>query len=265
MKIGMIGYSGLVGGVVYKQVKEQFPKAELHLFNTTNINEVAHTNYDKLFISAIQAVKWWANNNEAKDLGLIQQLLKQLSQVKATQVYFISTVDVYDPPSKGDETTSLSQNIHPYGKNRLIAESEIIKPFPGSYIFRLHGLISKYLKKNYLYDLKHNNQIANINLNSSLQWYPLKRLLKDILKAEENSINLINLSCEPIPTQRLFQLCGHYTSKDYEEWDHSKESISYDISSVHANYFGDSTKYIVQIPEIEAAIAEYFLGGDDEF
>ncbi|MCP4053622.1 MAG: hypothetical protein GY739_11240 [Mesoflavibacter sp.] len=83
---GLIGYTGFVGDNILKGLKDSSK-----LFNSKNIQEITEQKFDVLYITAIQAKKWWANQNTEEDKALIDELFEHLSTVKANKVVFIGT------------------------------------------------------------------------------------------------------------------------------------------------------------------------------
>jgi hypothetical protein len=76
----IIGYSGFVG-----QNLVNFLTSEVKRFNSSNIEKIKNESFDVLYITAIQAKKWWANQNPVEDKGLIDELFSHLSTVKANK------------------------------------------------------------------------------------------------------------------------------------------------------------------------------------
>lgn len=260
MNNAIIGYTGLVGSNLLSQLQAS-KKEQLDLYNSSNINESANKEYDLVYVSAIQAQKWWANQNPEQDKALIESLLLMLAKIRCRKLILISTVDVYDPPTTGDENTSINDDIHAYGKNRRFAEIEITKLFPNSTIIRLPGLIAPNLKKNILFDLKNKNQIHSINANSVLQWYPLSRLSHDIDIVLKENLSLINLSVEPISTIDIVKYARDISVK---QLNHNLPQVSYNIRSIHSNLFGGNNGYCVSKLESLNGIVAYLESNKDE-
>ena len=66
-------------------------------------------------------------------------------------------------------------------------------------------MIGLSIKKNILYDLKHNQYVQNINLSSELQWYPLSCLEQHINMVVNNGIRDITLVSEPISNKTIVE------------------------------------------------------------
>lgn len=249
----LIGFSGFVGSVLLESIS-----TNIDLYNSTNISNIHKKHYDCLYISAIQAKKWWANQNEKEDKNLIDNLFAHLKTVKANKVVFISTVDVYQPPLNADEDTSSNKDIHAYGANRLYAEEKIKSLFDDVHIIRLQGLVANNLSKNIIFDLKNKNILETINPDSALQWYPLSRLYKDIEKVIEHNIPLINLSVEPVKTQNIIDIAPLTADEKQSVSTKPANAAFYDVKSKYAELFGGSDGYIVSAEESLAEIKKYF-------
>ena len=253
MNIGLIGHTGFVG----TNIKNEF-KAGIECYNSKNISEIEEEEFSTLYISAIQAKKWWANQNAEEDKALIDELFEHLNTVKANKVIFISTVDVYQPPLNADEDTSSNKDIHAYGANRLYAEEKIKSLFDDVHIIRLQGLVANNLTKNIVFDLKNKNILETINPESALQWYPLSRLYSDIEKVIEHNIPLINLSVEPVKTQDIINIAPLTADEKAIVSTNPMNPAFYDVKSKYAELFDGKNGYIVSAEESLAEIQKYF-------
>lgn len=252
-KIGLIGYTGLVGS----NLKAGFNES-VALYNSKNITTIQDVEFSTLYISAIQAKKWWANQNPEEDKLLIDELLAQIDTVKAERVVFVSTVDVYQPPQNADEDTPSNKDIHAYGANRLYAEDKIKSLFKNVHIIRLQGLIANNLTKNLLFDLKNKNILETINPLSTLQWYPLSRLNKDIETVIKNEVPLINLSVEPIKTKDIIDITPFSDTEKVIISTKPTNPVFYDVRSKYYKLFQGKNGYIVDAKESLSEIQKYF-------
>jgi nucleoside-diphosphate-sugar epimerase len=253
MNIGLIGHTGFVG----TNIKNEF-KASIECYNSKNISEIKEEDFSTLYISAIQAKKWWANQNAEEDKALIDELFEHLNTVKANKVIFISTVDVYQPPLNADEDTPSNKDIHAYGVNRLYAEEKVKSLFDDVHIIRLQGLVANNLTKNIVFDLKNKNILETINPDSALQWYPLSRLYSDIEKVIERNIPLINLSVEPVKTQDIINIAPLTADEKAIVSTKPMNPAFYDVKSKYAELFDGKNGYIVSAEESLAEIQKYF-------
>jgi hypothetical protein len=125
-----------------------------------------------------------ANSNPEQDLENIKTLAQYLTSAVANKVVLISTVD------------TVVKNI-PYATNRKFLEEQV-QTLPNYNIIRLCSLIGPSIKKNILYDLKHNQYLEQINLQDQCQWYPLDQLSLDIEKIISKNQSMVNLVSEPV-------------------------------------------------------------------
>ncbi|MDB6374972.1 NAD(P)-dependent oxidoreductase [Photorhabdus bodei] len=235
MKNALIGYTGFVGGNLLQQYKFDY------LYNSKNINDAKGKHYNKLFISGVPAVKWWANQHPIDDWKNINSLIEILKTVTAEEVILISTVDVYPNPIDFDEDGKLSRDVgQPYGLHRLKFEDFINNNFKNVYTLRLPGLFGQGLKKNIIYDFLNNNQIEKIDTRSSFQFYCLNCLKSDISRMIENDIRLLNAAVEPVPTFDIAKMALGYT---YENITNTLPP-RYDIKSKYSSLWGGQNGYL---------------------
>lgn len=183
----LIGHTGFVGSNLTEQTNFNF------LYNSSNINEINGREFDLLIIAAPSAIKWKANQEPEKDLGMINNLINSLKKAKAKQVVQISTIDIYKTPSDIDENTTIeTEGLHPYGKNRFYLEEFIRQQFKNHLIIRLPALFGEGLKKNFIYDFL--NPIPQIlSKNKFNDLYKRDKKILNYYK-EDSSGNYINSS-----------------------------------------------------------------------
>ncbi|GIW64585.1 MAG: hypothetical protein KatS3mg092_0518 [Patescibacteria group bacterium] len=78
MKKALIGYTGFVGGNIYKKLKFD------DLYNSKNIEQIEGKEYNLVISAGVSAVKWLANQNESEDWKKINILLQHLLKAKNT-------------------------------------------------------------------------------------------------------------------------------------------------------------------------------------
>jgi hypothetical protein len=178
--IAIVGSNGLIGSYLKEVI------AYTHEFNSNNIKSISNYVFDTVYIAAPNGNRLTANANQDKDFESVQTLVENLRRTSIDRVVLIGTVD------------SVLRNNFPYGRNRLWLEEQILHYFDKSHVLRLSALIHKNIKKNILYDLKHNVYLDKINSNGILQWYDLNNLEKDIRQSIDNQTQIINLVSEPI-------------------------------------------------------------------
>lgn len=230
----IVGNTGLIGQTMIQNVKFDL------LYNSKNIDQliIDANDGDDLFLSCLPATKWLVNKNIQQDINNINYIINILSKKKYNKIILISTIDVYnESPLLSDETYTPKITKLNYGNNRFLFELMVsdILTYNDLKIFRLPALFSKNIKKNVLYDLIHNNNIEQINGNSTFQWYNLENLYTDIqyysnIYPEEK---IINLFTEPIHTSEIVDLFPNIKNK-----------INFNNTPITYNYTTKFGKYI---------------------
>lgn len=235
MKTALIGYTGFVGSNILRQFKFN------DLYNSKNISEIENKKYDLIISAGISAIKWLANQKPEEDLYNIKKLLNYLTKVKANYFILISTVDVYPFPKNVDEDTPIEiDKAEPYGKNRFYAEEFIKKNFSNHSIVRLPGLFGEGLKKNFIFDIIHNQYDSFVNSESVFQFYNLNNIGKDLKIVLENKIPLVNFATEPISVQELsLFVLGKQINGNKEI-----KPVFYDMRTKYAKFFGKEGNYL---------------------
>lgn len=197
----LLGYTGFTGGTLLRQTEFQY------LFNSKNINELNGIDCDLTVCSAAPAQKWIANAQPDKDRENLDLLKANLRNLKTRRFVLISTVDVYkETQNVNEDTTILTDNLHAYGLHRYQLEEFVKNLFDNHLIIRLPGLIGPGLKKNAIYDLKHNNEIHKVDSRGTFQFYPTVNLWRDI-NAFKNLRGVINLNAEPLSISEIVEEC----------------------------------------------------------
>ena len=255
----IVGYSGFVGSNLLQFYNFDF------FYNSKNFIEAKNKTFDTLFFCGIPAVKWKANNNPEQDYKIIENIKSILKTVTINKIILISTIDVYEKVDKefNEEYLINFNENHTYGKNRFLFEEYIKNNFDDYHIIRLPGLFGKGLKKNVLYDLINNNNIAQIPYNSEFQWYYLEWLKKDIEIVLNNDIKICNFFTEPIHTKHVIKCFKKIYGQDYEfQIEHlglNVKKINYNSCSKYSKLFGHNDKYIRNNDEVLKAISEYLM------
>lgn len=258
MSKAIVGYSGLVGSNLLSFYNFDY------FFNSKNFNQAKNKSFDLLFFSAIPAVKWYANKNPEEDYNTIEDIKTILKTITVKKIILISTIDVYEDVTLEHNEDYIIQyhKNHTYGKNRFLFEEFIKSTFENYNIIRLPALFGKGLKKNIIYDLINNNNINDIPINSSFQWYYLDWLKKDIDIILENDIKICNLFTEPIHTKEIIKLFYEIFDKDYQfqiEYLGNNISKKYNVCTKYYDYFKCSKKYIMNGNKVIEGIKEYLL------
>ncbi len=201
MKV-LVGDTGLIGSVL--QQSANFDAT----FNSSNIHELPEIanmpgQVDELYLACLPATKWLVNQDPAKDFNNILSIVDVLTQVWATKVILISTIDIYQSDDcGGNESCWTHFGPLSYGSNRLLFETLVQDTLAfNTCIVRLPAVFHPLIKKNILFDLLNDHNVDQINGNSAYQWYPLKRLWRDIQEVKGNEV--INLFPPPIETLEI--------------------------------------------------------------
>lgn len=143
----LVGYTGFVGSNLYEVGSFEA------VYNSKNIQEAFGTSPDLLVYAGLRAEKYLANNEPAKDMGLITEAEENIRKINPKKLVLISTIDVFKTPSGVDERTSIdTDGLHAYGYNRYQLELWVRENYPDALIIRLPGLFGKNIKKNFIYD-----------------------------------------------------------------------------------------------------------------
>lgn len=254
----IVGFTGFVGSNLL-----QFYKFN-HFYNSKNFNDAKYKTFDTLFFCGVPAVKWKANKNPEEDKSVIEELQNILSTITVSKIILISTIDVYENTNdrlNEDFIIDPSKN-HTYGKNRFLFEEYIKTRYTDYHIIRLPALFGKGLKKNLIYDLVNNNNVNDIPLNSSFQWYCLDWLKNDIDIVLQNNIKICNLFTEPMDTMSIVQMVKRIYKTDYgfqiEYLGNNNTKIKYDTCTKYYSLFNNNAKhYVRNTDEIMKALEIY--------
>jgi hypothetical protein len=253
MKV-IVGNTGLVGKTMC-----QFEKFDLE-FNSKNIDTFIDLvpNDSELFLTCLPATKWLVNKNLVQDINNIHNIINTISKKTYSKVTLISTIDVYnDSPLRVNESYSPNISKLSYGNNRYFFEllvREFVKT-DNLKIFRLPALFNKNIKKNILFDLIHNNNVEQINANSSYQWMNLDRLPEYIEYFNNKYPNdiIFNLFPAPIDTKEIISLFPI----SLENVKFSDQKVVYDYTTMYSfsGYFRLGNK--TELEEIKQLINEF--------
>jgi nucleoside-diphosphate-sugar epimerase len=210
MKI-LVGDTGLIGTTLKEKITFE------STFNSKNIQELQEIKDDNvtIYLSCLPATKWLVNKDIKSDIKNINSIIEIISKLRYKKIILISTIDVYcDSPQLSDEDTIIHVKNLSYGTNRYYFELLVknLCVYEDLKIFRLPALYNKHIKKNILYDLINNNNVNQINANSSFQWYNLNNLDNDIrlYSALHPKRNVFNLFTEPLDSIEIVKLFPHH-------------------------------------------------------
>jgi hypothetical protein len=245
---GLIGHTGFVGSTLKKQ--HHFNS----FFRSTDIDMIANREFDLLVCAGAPAKKWLANEKPAEDRESIEKLINALSNVRCNKLALISTVDVFSNPSGVDELSNVeTAGLHPYGLHRRELEVFVEQHFRSSLVLRLPGLVGPGLRKNIVYDIRNNNDVAKIDSRSIFQFYPMVNLWADLQKALRLGISLLHLTAEPLSVREVSEE-GFGIPFDNPVADNPP---SYDFQTALASQMGGEGRYTYSKRESLQAVRAY--------
>jgi len=239
-KTALIGHTGFVGNNILKQKTFDF------LYNSKNIGDIRGKEFELVVCAGVSSLKWYAKKHPEEDFFSIKKLMENLEKVNTKHLILISTVDVYPRTIKVNEDSIIDLNQHlPYGKHRRNLELFSMHNFDST-IIRLPGLFGEGLKKNIIYDLLNRKYDYLTNKKSTLQFYNLDNIWKDISKTLKNKIELINFGTEPVPITEIANECFEI---DYKG-DDSREPLMYDMQTKYGFLWGKDIPYLYSRSEV---------------
>jgi hypothetical protein len=186
-KLGLIGSHGLFGNEICKFY------TPVQVYNSNNIHELPQEQFDLVICAAPGANRRIAQHNPQADFDSVDRIIAALSAQRIQRLVLIGTIDSVVYPDTA------------YGRNRLRLETFVKQEFEHHYVLRFGNIVGASIKKNVLFDLKHNQFLENINLDSFTQWYPLKRLQTDIEHALLHSSYEQTLVSAPIQVKEIVE------------------------------------------------------------
>lgn len=146
----LVGSTGFVGSNLL--AKGDFAA----VYHRTDVQDAYGKKPDLLVYAGLPAAKFLANQNPAADMACIKEAAENIRRIAPRKLVLISTIDVLKNPAGADEdTTTSSEGLAAYGKNRLKLERMVRDAYSDALIVRLPALFGKNLKKNFLYDMLH--------------------------------------------------------------------------------------------------------------
>ncbi|MBL8357175.1 MAG: pyridine nucleotide transhydrogenase, partial [Delftia acidovorans] len=186
------------------------------------------------------AQKWLANRDPQADRASIERLMRSLESMACEQFVLISTVDVFAAPVGVDERTRADEEgLHAYGAHRLMLERFAARRFPRCMVVRLPGLVGPGLRKNVIYDLRNDNNVAQIDSRGVFQFYPMVNLWRDIRVGLDAGLDLLHLTAAPLSVAEVAR-DGFDRVLDQPR---DGPPARYDMRSIHAARFGGADGY----------------------
>lgn len=245
---GLIGHTGFVGSTLLRQARFDA------CYRSTTIADIEHEQFDTLVCAGAPAQKWLANRDPAGDLRAIDTLIHHLCTVRCKVFVLISTVDVFAHPIGVDEGSPVDeQGLQPYGLHRRRLETFVAGHFPRHLIVRLPGLVGPGLRKNVVYDLRHDNNLAAVDSRGVFQFYPMVNLWHDIQVALQAGLSLVHLCAAPISVADLaWQGFGRALEQHLPP-----PPARYDLRSRHAQLYGANGPYPYSARDTLLAVRAY--------
>lgn len=228
---GLIGYTGFIGSILRLSDCINFDC----FFNKNNVNTITKYSFDLIICAAPTGNRIEVQKNSVNDLEMILFLIDHLRKTEIKKFVLISTIDTLARPNTR------------YGMNRKILECWIKNNLTNYCIIRLPTLIHPNIKKNILYDLKHQQWLEKINLQAINQYYDLTRLHKDIDYALQNNIKELNLFSEPISNQEIKDKFFPRLPNTFNPSAGQKYNI-YPQQFTKAEIFASMEKYFNEVP-----------------
>lgn len=247
----LVGHTGFVGSNLLSQA--HFDEC----YNSKNIQQIQGKSFDLLVCAGVYAEKWKANQNPEMDRQNISLLLQPLEKVRAKKFLLISTVDVYkNPVGVSEKDKVVTEGLHPYGLHRYQVEEWAYQHFPDCLVVRLPGLFGKGLKKNFIYDMIHNNLLHLTDHRSQFQFYDLKDLWQHILIAQKQGLKLVHFATEPVSVQEVARQGFGIDFSNTTE----KAPVYYDLKTIHHDLYHGAGNYLYRKPEVLARIKSFVQG-----
>ena len=182
MPQGLLGSNGTIGQSILSTMPVD------HVYNSLTVNPAT---VDHLIVAAPSGNRLAVNRGLIDDAAAISNVIALTRQINPARITLISTVDVATAPDSV------------YGANRGRLEDELSAGFPTT-VLRLSTLIGPTIKKNILFDIKHNSFLEYANANAVIQWCLLADLPRLISNTEPGTV--LNVVSEPIPNRDVLKM-----------------------------------------------------------
>lgn len=236
----LIGHSGFIGSNLERQ--RSFDER----FDASDVEQIAGRSFDLVVCAGARSAKWQANADPSADRDNIECLVSALEHANVGKLVVISTVEVFAHPIDVDEDSPIATaGLHPYGRNRRWLEQIASSRFD-ALIVRLPSLYGPGLKKNVLFDLMTDNNVAGIDSRASYQFYDVDRLARDIDVALAAALDVVHLPTEPVSVSDLARatLGIEFTNEV------ATSPARYDVHTRHAELGGEGYYLERKTPEL---------------
>ncbi len=202
MRIALVGHTGFVGSTLLRSL----PSASC--YNSANIAEIRGQHFDLLINTGVSSLRWKANKEPAADREAIVRLWDHLQTITTDKFLQISTMDVLSGtgPQYEDSPIDTAQLL-PYGLHRLELERWVAEQFPQHLIVRFPHLYGRGLKKNFLWDLMHDNVLELTDERDVFQFYNLDYLWRDLSHFNALDERLVHVSVAPLTAAEVAREC----------------------------------------------------------
>jgi hypothetical protein len=244
MQLSILG-NGFIGQTLHRLACDSM------IFDRTGAHNLVNHDHEVLVVTAPTGNRLAVAQNPDKDLENCKNIIEQIAKCRFKQLVLIGTVDAYAKRKSQNAEPDTVCPQSPYGQNRWFLENALSQISACS-IVRLPSLIHPSIQKNILYDLKTKNWLDKINVNSSIQWYPLQRLNEDILLVASQRLKFQNLCSPPIHNRQIvFQYFPHLLA---ELEKNTIQDLHYDVKNSYQTYS-------IDLDQIWSSFDEYFLKG----
>lgn len=241
MKYSIIGH-GTIGTVLSNQLDQ------CTIYDRQGFSTFLNFNHNIVIVAAPSSNRLWVNTNPETDLLDCQKIVNTLAKATYRHLIYISTVDIYPTKFSTNNRPDACPNSG-YGHNRWKLESQLAN-LPNSKIIRLPSLCHHSIKKNILFDLKHQQWLDKISLESEIQWYPLDRLGLDIQEFINSNNIFENFVSPPINNKDIVKKFSPNLLTELEN-NQNITHYKYDIRS-------SDSSYLVSLDTIWKKMSEYF-------
>lgn len=249
MPDALIGYTGFVGSTLLRQ--RHFDD----LYRSTNIRDIQGKSYGMVVCAGAPAQKWLANKDPEDDARKLDSLMESLKAVQCETFVLISTVDVFKDPTGVDERSANdTDGLHPYGLHRRRLEEFVVAHFDRHLIVRLPGLVGPGLRKNVIFDLLNDNNLAQIDSRGVFQFYPMVNLWSDVERALSAELKVVHLTSEPIAVRDVAE-AGF--GRAFDQPGRVSTPPSYDMKTAFAALWGSRESYQYDRQAVLLAIRAY--------
>lgn len=200
------------------------------VYDRSTIDQVCDKKHNIIFLCAPTGNRLTVSRNPDSDLNDCKNLVAAIESCDYVQGVYFSTVDVFKDT--------------PYGHNRRWLEKNISKD-PRWTVVRLPSLVDPSISKGLLFDLAKLFYLENISLESTIQWYPVADLFKDVVLILKQGLKEINLVSRPIVNRELITRLRPELISQLEK--NKVLPMFYDLRSVNNEYWVDERRVWTEI------------------